>query len=64
MYNDVAWKIIDYWVNTDYKGDQNSLVEEVGNLDEYAYRIATVLEENNIGTSTIEYCAGMVELYL
>jgi hypothetical protein len=60
--NDTAWKIIDYWTESDYGGDKAALIDEVGNLDDYAARIADTIERHDLDTSDVSFCASMVEL--
>jgi len=44
MLNDIAWEIIDHWITKEYGGDEDALRDEVGNLNDYAYRIANAIE--------------------
>lgn len=61
---DVAWKIIDHWIADDYDGDKAAMIDEAGNLDDYAMRITETIERYNLGTDDIHHCALMVELYI
>lgn len=60
--NDTAWQIIDYWIENEYDGDKDALIDEVGNLDDYAYRIAKTIERHDLDTGDIVLCAGLVDL--
>lgn len=60
--NDTAWEIIDHWIKNDYGGDKAAMIDEVGNLDNYAARIADAIEQYSLDTLDIPHCACMVEL--
>ncbi len=63
-YNDIALKIIDYWVENDYDGNKNKLISEVGNINDFVYKVALVIEENYLDTTDIALCACQVEMYM
>jgi len=64
MLNDIAWEIIDHWITKEYGGDEDALRDEVGNLNDYAYRIANAIEMHDIDTADIKHCASLLEMHL
>lgn len=61
--NDLAWKIIDEMVANDYD-DRDSLVEEVGDLNDYAYRLEQGIEQLGLlpDARNIRFVLGELEL--
>lgn len=45
--NDLAWKVIDHIVAKEFDGNKQALIDEVGNLNDYAAAVAEALERVN-----------------
>ena len=42
--HELAWDLIDVMIEREYEGSKDALIEEVGDLDEYSFRIVDTIE--------------------
>lgn len=46
--HELAWKLIEYWIEKDYGGNEYMAVYEMGDLDELALSISRVIDDKGL----------------
>lgn len=60
--NALEWQVIDWVIEEQYGGDKDEAIAEMGDLDELAFRIAFVIDKNQLtGEDGVIYISSVVD---